>query len=200
MFRPLSDVEKIIIRNKYSEGKPYFLFIGSIHKRKNIVNLLKAFDRFRSKSSTEFKLILAGTKRWWTKEMETAFSSMTFKSDVIFTGRIPDEELYGLTASAFALTYVSLFEGFGIPIVEAFRCAVPVICSNTTSMPEISGEAALLVNPLSVEEISNAMLELYGNEDLRKSLIEKGLKQKNLFNWDKTAEDLWQCMMKAAKS
>ena len=128
--------------------------------------------------------------------MQTAYSEMEHKTDVIFTGRIPDEELYLLTASAFALTYVSLFEGFGIPIVEAFRCSVPVICSNTTSMPEVAGDAAILVDPFDVEDIAKAMTDLTLNEKLRHSLIEKGNKRKDDFSWQKTADDLWESMMK----
>ncbi|MBP6334196.1 MAG: glycosyltransferase family 4 protein [Bacteroidia bacterium] len=198
-FQPLSGHEIIRIRDKYTKGKPYFLFIGSLHQRKNIANLLRAFDQFRKQSGADFMLVLAGTKRWWTKDMELAYESMEYKQDVLFTGRIPDDELYPLTGAAFALTYVSLFEGFGIPIVEAFRCNVPVICSNTTSMPEIAGDAALLVDPNSYIDISKAMLNLYSNESLRIDLIEKGRIRKDKFSWDKTAGDLWQSMMKAVQ-
>lgn len=197
-FIPISDDSKKIIRDKYTEGKKYFLFIGTLHQRKNIAKLLKAFDLYKKKTGTDYVLVLAGTKRWWTSDMQSAFSEMEHRKDVIFTGRIPDQELYLLTASAFALTYVSLFEGFGIPIVEAFRCAVPVICSNTTSMPEIAGDAAILVNPFDVEDISNAMIELTENEKLRQSLIEKGLQRKDAFSWQKTADDLWNSMMKCS--
>ncbi len=147
-------------------------------------------------SGADFSLVLAGTKRWWTKDMENAYTSMTHSNRILFTGRLPDQDLYSITAAAFALTYVSLFEGFGIPIVEAFRCDVPVICSNTTSMPEVAGDAAILVDPASVDEIAGGMLEMYRNDSLREDLIIKGRKRHTIFNWDKTAEDLWQSMMK----
>ncbi len=197
-FIPITDNSKQSIRNEYTGGKSYFLFIGTLHQRKNIANLLKAFDLFRKNTGSDHVLVLAGIKRWWTKDMQTAYSEMEHKNDVIFTGRIPDEELYLLTASAFALTYVSLFEGFGIPIVEAFRCAVPVICSNTTSMPEVAGDAAILVDPFDVKDIAKAMTDLTQNENLRQSLIEKGNKRKDDFNWQKTADDLWESMMQCA--
>lgn len=199
-FKPVSENKMTEIRARYSLGKPYFIFIGSLHRRKNIANLLKAFDIFQKDSGAGFKILLAGTKRWWTEDMEQAYQNMTYKADVIFTGRVSDSDLQELTASAFALTYVSLFEGFGIPIIEAFRCDVPVITSNTTSMPEIAADAAYLVDPFSVEEIAKAMKELYQNEALKNKLIEKGRARKMSFNWDKTAEDLWQSMMKACKS
>ncbi len=196
-FKPVDEQKKSEVRSKYCEGKSYFIFIGSLHQRKNIANLLKAFDLFQTRTNAGFKIVMAGTKRWWTKEMEDAYQSMKHKQDVIFTGRITDKELQELTASAFALTYVSFFEGFGIPIIEAFRSDVPVITSNTTSMPEIAGDAACLVDPFSTEDIANAMIELYKNENLRVNLIEKGRKRKEDFSWDKTAEDLWKSMMLA---
>ncbi len=199
-FKPIPETDRCIVRDRYTGGKNYFLFIGTLHQRKNIANLLLAFDQFKKRSGAEHMLVLAGTKRWWTKEMEDAYSSMAHYKDVVFTGRIPDTELYSLTASAFALTYVSLFEGFGIPIIEAFCCDVPVICSNTTSMPEIAGDAALLVNPFSVEDIANAMIKLQSEKQLRSNLIEKGRKRKDAYSWNKTAEDLWLSMMKAFKS
>ena len=196
-FKPVDEQKKSEVRSKYCERKSYFIFIGSLHQRKNIANLLKALDLFQTRTNAGFKIVMAGTKRWWTKEMEDAYQSMKHKQDVIFTGRITDKELQELTASAFALTYVSFFEGFGIPIIEAFRSDVPVITSNTTSMPEIAGDAACLVDPFSTEDIANAMIELYKNENLRVNLIEKGRKRKEDFSWDKTAEDLWKSMMLA---
>jgi glycosyltransferase involved in cell wall biosynthesis len=198
-FKPLSIVEQQSVRDRYTEGKEYFLFIGTLHQRKNIANLLKAFEIFRSKTGAEYMLVLAGTKRWWTKEMEAAFSGMSHQQDVLFTGRIPDEDLYSLTAAAFAVTYVSLFEGFGIPIIEALRSDVPVICSNTTSMPEIAGDAAILVDPFSVASIADAMIKLKSDQQLRSKLIENGKKRKNNFTWDKTANDLWTSILKTIR-
>lgn len=198
-FKPVPAIEQQKIRNRYTQGKPYFLFIGTLHQRKNIANLLKAFDRFRIQSQSDYRLVLAGTKRWWTKEMESAFESMSYNNEVVFTGRIPDQDLYLLTGSAFAVTYVSLFEGFGIPIVEAFRCHIPVICSNTTSMPEIAGDAAILVDPFSVEDIANAMIKMDSDKELRENLIEKSRKRKEIFSWNKTSEDLWQSILKTIR-
>jgi glycosyltransferase involved in cell wall biosynthesis len=121
---------------------------------------------------------------------------MKFRNEVIFTGRLGDAELQLVTASAFASVYVSTFEGFGIPIVEAMRCAVPVITSNVTSMPEVAGDAALLCDPFSAESIAVAITSLWKDESLRKSFIEKGLKRQQDFSWDKTASSLWASVEK----
>jgi glycosyltransferase involved in cell wall biosynthesis len=198
-FLPVTRTDKQNTRERFSKGKPYFLFIGSLHKRKNIATLLKAFEIFKINSGSDFKLILAGTKRWWSSDMEIAYNSMNHREDVIFTGRIPDEDLYRLAGAAFALTYVSIFEGFGIPIVEAFRCEVPVICSNTTSMPEVAGDAALYVDPFSAESIAKGMTDLFRSEQLQTEMVEKGKKRSKLFTWNNTAESLWHSMMRTVE-
>jgi glycosyltransferase involved in cell wall biosynthesis len=121
---------------------------------------------------------------------------MKYKQEVVFTGRLSTEKLHHVIVSAMAVTYVSLFEGFGIPILEAFYCDVPVITSNITSMPEIAGDAALLVDPLDYVQIGEAMLKLNGNQTLRQSLIEKGRIQRTKFNWQNTADLLWNSIHK----
>ena len=198
-FIPLNDNTIQQTRSKYSGGAPYFLFTGAIHERKNIQNLLKAFDMFRNSSGENVKLILAGNKKWWTASMEEAYSTMQHKDDVIFTGRISDSELYLLTGSAHAMVYVSMFEGFGVPVLEAMRANVPVIASNTTSLPEVCGDAALLVAPESISSIAGAMQKMWKDVSLCHSYIEKG-KQRSLdFTWDKTAELLWKSVEKVMK-
>jgi glycosyltransferase involved in cell wall biosynthesis len=121
---------------------------------------------------------------------------MAHADDVFFSGRLPANDLHRVIASALSLTYVSYFEGFGIPILEAFYCDVPVITSNVTSMPEVAGDAALLVDPFSVKSIASALSEMAGDEKLRMELIEKGRKRKEIFNWQKTADDLWKAIEK----
>lgn len=195
-FRPLDDSKKSAIRNKFAEGKLFFLFIGAIHQRKNIGNLLRAFESFKTKKSSDVKLILAGTRRWWTDEMESTLQSMSSKNDVIFTGRVSDQDLYDLAGSALAITYVSTFEGFGIPIVEGMKAGTPVLTSDITSMPEIAGNAALLCNPFSVESIADALMKLFSDEELRKKLTSAGLERSKIFTWDQTAQGLWRSIEK----
>ena len=125
---------------------------------------------------------------------------MVFSDDVVFIGRLEIDELVCVLGSALALTYVSYFEGFGIPIVEAFRCDVPVITSNVTSMPEVAGDAALFVDPFSPESISDALYKIANYASIRQDLIIRGRKRKDLFNWQRTAESLWISIEKALKS
>jgi glycosyltransferase involved in cell wall biosynthesis len=122
---------------------------------------------------------------------------MKHKESVIFTGRLRADELYKVIGSALALTYVSYFEGFGIPIIEAFRCDTPVITSNLTSMPEVADDAALLVNPFSVADISDGMRRIARDEKLREELIKKGRVRREKFSWDITAGLLWNSIEKA---
>ena len=129
--------------------------------------------------------------------MEDAFAGMQYKDDVVFTGRLSEEDLVNVLASSEALVYVSYFEGFGIPVVEAMRCNVPVICANSTSLPEVAGRAALLVNPFAVSEIAVAMKKVTTDEQLRNRLTQEGQEQSKQFTWDATAQKLWQCIEKA---
>jgi len=198
-FYPLNDNSKQITRNRYTQGAEYFFFIGSMHPRKNIVRLLQAFELFKKKSNAPLKLVLAGNIFWGDESVQAVISIMHAKDDIVFTGRISDDELVNLLGSAFALTFVPTFEGFGLPIVEAFQSDVPVICSNTTSMPEVAGNAALMVDPFNTEDIAEKMIQLWNNHFLRKELIVKGRLQKNLFTWKRTAELLYKSIQNCVK-
>lgn len=197
-FHPVSSSDAAATRQRWTAGHPYFLFIGSIHRRKNIVHLLKAYDEFRKKNDSNLRLVFAGIKRWWTEEMEEALNAMTHKTDVIFTGRLEENELHAITAAAYAVTYVSNFEGFGIPILEGMRSGVPVITSNVTSMPEVAGNAALLVDPFDITSISSGMTRLYRDAKLRQQLVLAGLERSSDFSWEATAQTLWQSIERTA--
>ena len=197
VYQPATEETRRSIKDKYSSGKEYFIYVGSIHPRKNIGRLLLAFEQYKEKTHSDFKLLLIGRKAWDFAEVEIIHREMKWKDDVHFLGHIPPDELGPLTASAFAMVYVSLFEGFGIPIVEAMSCGVPVITSNTSSMPEAAGDAALLVNPLLVDETAAAMQKISADANLRQSLIDKGKIQLKKFSWELTAEKLWRCCQTA---
>jgi len=132
IYKPVSETEQQKTRDKYCEGNPFFLFIGLIHPRKNIANLLIAFEKFKSSYSNNIKLMIVGEKKWWTKDVKNAYKNMYYKNDVIMTGRLDSNEIKYLLPSAIALTYISYFEGFGIPILEAMYCETPVITSDVT--------------------------------------------------------------------
>ena len=200
LYKPLNNEEQETLRNKITQGSPYFIFVGALHPRKNISNLLLAFDAYKEKANNNMKLILVGEKYWWNSKMESTYSNFKYTNDVVFTGRLSATGLASVMASATALAYIPYHEGFGIPILEAMCCNVPVITSNVTSMPEVAEDAALLVDPFNVSEIAEAMHTISTNEELRKSLIEKGQKRQANFSWDKTANALWQCIEKTVKA
>lgn len=187
------------IRKKFTNGSPYFIYVGSRNPRKNIGGLLYAFEKFKLTDKHGYKLLFVGKSMWGSTYLRGQLESMKFKDDVVFTGRLSTEVLQLVLGSADALILVSFSEGFGIPVVEAMYCDVPVICSNTASLPEVAGDAAFFVDPLSVDEIASAMKQLSLHTDLRKSLIIKGRVQREKYNWDKTAEAVWSSFEKVIK-
>lgn len=191
-YKPLTTNEQADIRQQYTAGCPYFLFVGAIHPRKNLANILRAFDLFKQQNSNDVKLVIAGRKAWQSTEAFTVYEAMQYKNEVLFLGHLEVGELSKITASALALTYVSFFEGFGIPIIEAFACDVPVLTANVSSMPEVAGDAALLLDPYSPQAIATAMLQIYTDKALRNKLIGNGRLQRRRFGWQLSAEKLWE--------
>ncbi|MBR3466035.1 MAG: glycosyltransferase family 4 protein [Bacteroidales bacterium] len=195
-YRPYTEEEQSAVKQHYTDGKDYFLFVGLIHKRKNLANIFRAFELFKERTGSPMKLVVVGDKKWWAGEIEDTYLAMHYREDVVMLGRQQIDTLSALTAAATAMVYASLFEGFGQPIVDAFNAYTAVITSDVSSMPEIAGGAALLVNPYSVEEIAHAMEQLCLDENLRNTLIEKGIARKGIYTWDHTAELLWQTVEK----
>jgi glycosyltransferase involved in cell wall biosynthesis len=177
----------------------YFLYVGSIHPRKNVNRLIEAFDIFKRKTQGEFKLVIAGRRAWGTDSVEEALKNMEYREDVMFLDYVSNEDLPKLVGSAFAMVYVSLFEGFGVPILEAMNADVPVITSNVSSMPEVAGDAALLINPIDVIEIADAMQQLFENPTLREKLVENGRQQRQKFDWKKTSEIVYDTLVEVSK-
>jgi len=194
-FRPLSVIEKEQVRIEYSEGQPYFIYVGALLPRKNIARLLRAFDIFKTSTQSQVKMLIVGAKMFKTSDIYSTLKNLKYKNDVIFTGHLPQGKLEFTAGAALALTYVSYFEGFGIPLVEAMRADVPIITSNATSLPEVAGSAALLCDPFSEQSIANAMVSMYSDDNLRIKLIAEGRKRCQLFNWDSTADALWKSII-----
>ncbi len=195
-FQPLTEVQILETRKKITGGAPYFLYIGALHPRKNLERLVRAYGEFRRKNDSQTKLVIAGENYWKYSGLQNAIDSVPDKNEIIFTGRLPETELYLLTGAALALTYVPYFEGFGIPIIEAMACDIPVITSNVTAMPEVGGDAVLYVDPFSEESISSALALIDKDESLRNNLIAKAKIQRENFSWDKTAHALWTSIEK----
>ena len=195
-FHSLTDEQISAVRKKVSNGSPYFLYIGALHPRKNLERLIRAFGEFKRKNNSPTKLVIAGEHYWKYDGLKNVIESLPAKKEIIFTGRLPEKELQEVSGAALALTYIPYFEGFGIPIVEAMACDVPVLTSDVTSMPEVGGNAALYVDPFSEEKIAYALAVLDKDESLRKDLIVKARVQREKFSWDKSAESLWKSILK----
>ncbi len=180
----------------FSIEKPYFLYIGSVNPRKNIARLILAFSEFKRGKNSDIQLVIAGAKGWLLQDVQNALDNSEFKSDIVFTGRLTDGELKFVLSNALALVFIPYFEGFGLPLIEAMSCNVPVISSNVTSLPEIAGDAALYVDPYNTTEIANAMKRIFEDPYLRKLLISSGIQQAKKFSWEQTSERLWNSIMK----
>lgn len=193
-FVPVNDRLKSETRERLSGGKPYFIFVGALHPRKNLARLFQAFDYFKEMHCTDIQLLVVGNKKYWTKEIQQAFVGMKHQEEVIFSGRMSADELHKTVASALAMTYVSYFEGFGLPIIEAYRCNTPVVTSNVTSMPEVAGDAAVLVDPFSVRSIAEGLEKAALDHELREQLILRGRERSKMFTWNNSALQLWEVM------
>jgi glycosyltransferase involved in cell wall biosynthesis len=175
---------------KSPEDKPYFYYIGRLEHKKNIGRMLQAFAHFKVKTGQPHKFILAGRQAHGYSEIQNTFDRLPeeIKNDVVFFGYTEQEKATHYLRHAEALVFVTLFEGFGFPVLEAFASGTPVITSNTTCLPEIAGNAALLVDPTSITAIAEAMGSIAGNKGAREKLITLGEKQYKQFSWEKAAE------------
>lgn len=170
--------------------KPYFFFAGKVKPRKNVHGIVSAFIRFRRRTGATCKLLIAGrgSGRYYER-LRQELEQNGLLGDVHFLGYVTNPHLYALYKNALACVYPSLNEGFGMPILESMSLGTPVITSSISSMPEIAGDAALLVDPFNVEDISNAMDKIYSDSTLRTRLIQKGLERAKMFSWPKAARE-----------
>ena len=191
-FKPLTEDLKFNVKLKYTDGKEFFLYSGAIHPRKNLLNLLKGFSVFKKRLKSNFKLVIAGRLAWKYESFLKDLETYKYRHDVVLTGYLPEEELVSLTASAYALVYPSLLEGFGVPVLEAMQSGVPVITSARSAMEEIAGDAALYADVTTPFDIGEKMMNLYKDESQRDMLIQKGLQKAGEYSWQKTSALLWQ--------
>jgi len=200
IFKPLNESEKENVKAKFTNGKNYFYYIGAVHPRKNVHRLIIAFDKFKEESGSDMKFLIAGRFAWQTGEVKSAYDASKHQDDIEFLGYVSDEDSPQLMGASHAVLFASQFEGFGVPIVEAANCEVPVITSNVSSMPEIASGAGILVNPQNVEEITMAMNKLVSDKLLYQQMVEKASANKSKFTWDFTAEVLWKSVLTIKKS
>ena len=184
-----SEVTKNVIL-KYSLPEDYILYLGTLEPRKNISSIIRAYGSLRNNNKITEKLVIAGKKGWLFSEIFDLIKSLDLGNEVILTDYVDESDKPAIYQNAKLFVFPSLYEGFGMPILEAMAAGIPVITSNTSAMPEVVGDAAILVNPLSIEEISEAMLELMNNDKLSNELISKGFDQCKKFTWSNSANKL----------
>ena len=183
-------------RAKVTNGHPYFYFIGAIHPRKNVDKIIEAFNQFKKEHKSKHRLILAGRMAWQTDQIEKALAASPYRNEIILPGYLSTEDAVLYMRAAFTLIYPSLFEGFGVPILEALYSDVPVITSNVSSLPEVAGNAGILVNPKSVHDIAIAMQEMANSEANRSQLIQNGKLHREKFSWDASATKIYNILEK----
>lgn len=184
-----SDIDKA--KAKYKIENDYFLYLGTLEPRKNIDKLIKGYAKFIRTHIDYPKLVVAGKKGWLYNSIFDTVKEQNVVNDVIFTDYLPAEEAPLLMRGAIAFCFPSLYEGFGMPPLEAMACGTPVLTSNCSSLPEVVGECAVTVNPLSIDEICSGLELLFSDEKLRKRLSEKGLKRASEFNWKSESDKLY---------
>ncbi|MBC7926393.1 MAG: glycosyltransferase family 4 protein [Bryobacteraceae bacterium] len=187
-FRSLLPAEAShVLRQRLGIDFPYLLFVGKLQARKNIVRLIDAYALYRKRSADPVKLLLAGNPTGSTAPIEEAIRRNDLGNEVIRIGYVPEDCLNALYSAARMFLFPSLHEGFGIPLLEAMTCGTPVLTSNTTSLPEIAADAAVLVDPLSIEDMADGMLRLDRSPELRFQLVQKGFQRVREFTWEKCA-------------
>lgn len=194
-FKSFSSAENQTTRDRLTQGCPYFIFISSIHPRKNLARLLQAFDAFKSRGNNAYKILVVGERFWRNSELDAIWQSMAFRDDVVFTGAMEQAELAQALSASSALAYVSYFEGFGIPLLEAFQSGVPVVAARASALPEVGGEAPIWVDPFSVDDILRGLECAALDDSSRARCIEQGYQRVKMFSWDQSAEQLWNSWM-----
>lgn len=177
--------------HRHGVRKPFLLYAGRLQPRKNIATLIDAYDILRRSGRFDGQLVLLGEPRAFHWEQPQArIDESPYREDIIQTGHVPDELVQAFFAAAHAFVFISLYEGFGFPIVEAMSCGVPIVCSNATCLPEVAGDAALLVDPLDAEAVADQLERVIRDEALRADLIQKGFKRIREFSWEKTVGEM----------
>ena len=187
-FRPQPPETVAEARSRYHLPERYLLFVGTIEPRKNLGRLLQAFERLRAEKLTD-ALVIVGKRGWLYDDFIAQWEASPARDAVIFPGWVDDADLPAIYAGAQALAFPSIFEGFGLPILEAMGCGTPVACSNTSSLPEVAGDAALLFDPQDVDALTDALRRLLSDRDLAEALAARGLAQAARFSWARAAQE-----------
>lgn len=191
-FKPCQQPERIPeVKKKLGIEGEYFLYVGTIEPRKNLERLINAYNIFCQHEKDAPKLVLAGGKGWLYDGIFQRVTDLKLEEKVLFTQYIPDEDMNPLMCGALAFVFPSIYEGFGIPPLEAMACGVPVLASNAASLPEVTGDCAVTCDPYSEEEIAEGLRRLYSDSELRADLSRRGLERAKTLTWDSSAEKLY---------
>lgn len=195
VWRPAPQEQVAAVKARYGIAGDYILYLGTLQPRKNLVRLVQAFARlwgsgFAPGLQNGLQLVLAGQVGWLAQGVFEAVRRLGLESAVVFTGYIADEEAVALMSGAQAFVFPSLYEGFGFPVLEAMACGVPVVCSNVSSLPEVAGEAALLVDPMDVDALAQAIQRILTDAALRERLVAHGYRQVTCFSWERCARQV----------
>lgn len=201
IYRPLPAEEaRRHARQKYDLDTDFILFVSTIEPRKNLPGLLKAYRRLRDEYRREELLVLAGSKGWLWEEVYQTVDDLDLKEHVVFLGRVPSEDLVYLYNAARLFVHPSFYEGFGLTPLEAITCGTPVIVSNISALPEIVGDAALMVDPHDIDGLTVAMWRALTDEEIRQDLIAKGFKRAAKFSWEEAARKTLEVYHKVGQS
>jgi glycosyltransferase involved in cell wall biosynthesis len=192
-FYPVQDSNLIAstLKQYAIPESPYLLSLCTLEPRKNLSFLIKCFSKIIADNpSLDLNLVLVGVNGWKNNEIfQAAAENPQLKSRIIFTGYVPDEDLSAIYSGATAFVYPSLYEGFGLPPLEAMQCGTPVITSNTSSLPEVVGDAGIAIDPKQEDELCHALLKVINDSELRTTLSQKGIERAKQFSWSKCAEE-----------
>jgi glycosyltransferase involved in cell wall biosynthesis len=189
MFQPIDDSSLLdTIRQRYGLKHDFVMAVGNVQPRKNLIRLIRAFALIRD-SLNGCQLAIVGKAQWRASKAFDMVQSLGLKEDVRFTGYVSTEDLLALYNAARVLVYPSLYEGFGLPVLEAMACGTPVICSDATSLPEVAGDAALLIDPHREDELARAIQGVVLDASLAESLSTRGLRRAREFSWKRTADE-----------
>lgn len=200
-FKPEREEDVVKVLREYSIHSPYIFFIGNLMMHKNLIRLIQAYKIFiEAAKNNEQKapsLVIAGCKNWGSSKILEVIRTMKLEDSVSFLGYVKDEDLVALYSAAELFVFPSLIEGFGLPILEAQACGAPVVCSRSSSLPEIAGDSVLFFDPRNAKDIAEKMSLLYSNDELRKELVQKGFENVKGFSWQKCAEQILPILEKA---
>jgi glycosyltransferase involved in cell wall biosynthesis len=187
-FKPVKDETALsYVKDKYHLPEKYVLFVGKLYPGKNFTNIVKAFKRIKNEVDFSLKLVSVGDLRWKYEKDLKEIERQGLTDDILFTGWVNQEDLPPFYQMAELFLFPSLYEGFGIPILEAMACGCPVVTANTGACPEVAGSAAKLVNPLDPGSIANGVIEVLKNTSMRNAMIRQGEEEVKRFSWDKAA-------------